>query len=69
MSEASNTASVSRTMDIQALSPETIQDLVEETATPVPAEKIDETFKSDSIGKSVLEQGTILVADHEWQIS
>ena len=56
-------------MDIQALSPETIQDLVEETATPVPAEKIDETFKSDSIGKSVLEQGTILVADHEWQIS
>lgn len=38
-------------MEAQILSPEMIQDTLRETVTFVPADKIDETFKSDSIGE------------------
>lgn len=56
-------------MEAPILSPQSVEDNLSQTVTFIPADKIDETFKSDSIGRSSNDHATYrslisLLTDH-----
>jgi allantoicase len=55
------TLSIAYKMEIQAIAPEVIQDTVNSTVTPVAADKIDSSFKSDSTGRDHAPETTLTI--------